>query len=131
MPAAEIAGSIQTRAEVVRAGCGNEAARGKIRPPQITACESPPADDNLAEDGTFTAPPNDPVPVRVIRTRHDEPFGNVRSPGWVLYLNRGQIPLKPVDRNTVTVAGTTYVIRSVAEDPRRTRWTCDVDEVVP
>src|SRR5689334_21396153 len=87
------------------------------------------ADENLAEDGTFTAPPNGPIAVRVIRTRIDEPWQGVRAPGWKLYLNRGDVPDKPVEGDTVTVDGTTYVIRSVAEDARRTQWTCDVDEV--
>lgn len=88
-------------------------------------------DDNLAEDGTFTASPNPPVPVRVMRSRIDEPWNHTRSPGWKLHLSRAQVPTKPVEGCTLTVGSTTYIVRSVAEDVERTEWTFDVDEVVP
>jgi hypothetical protein len=89
----------------------------------------------FADDGTFTAPPADPVVCRIIKSRQDDvvSFGglttDVRAPGWRMDVPQADVPTRPrVGVDTVTLDGTTYAIRDVAEDVEQQIWVLDTIE---
>ena len=89
---------------------------GVVEDDALRAIDSLFADDNLAVDGTFTAPPAPGLPVRVILARHDAAVDfagmqtQVRAAGWEAHVRQSDVPTLPrVGIDTLTVTASTRV----------------------